>query len=597
MIASESRNGKIVTFYSYKGGTGRTMALANVAWLLASAGKRVLAIDWDLEAPGLHRYFHPFLAPELREMETTPGVIDFFVDFAAAARIEHQAPQPESELKWYERSAALPRFAVPIEWEFPNDGSLDLVPAGRQDPTYALRVASFDWQKFYEALGGGLFLEAVKKRLRQDYDFILIDSRTGMSDTAGICTVHMPDELVVLFTLNQQSIRGAHAIAESAEQQRLTPGGKPSLLVWPVPTRLDITAEKKRTDAARDLAHKTFQHFVARPGLDRASYWNAVEVLHQSYYAYEEVLATFGDKPGVTNTMLNKMEALATYVSGERIAAPRLPEAERLAIVAKFEREAVPETVTIPSRPLVYISYSSYLPVARVAQQITEMLAVRNIDFFWDKKLQLGDVWEAVMHEQIERATVVLVLVGKAPPGQMKIEIDYAVSLNKRIVPVAIGVPFPEDLRRFQGVMMAERPRKAEVGKLMDGLKNLLGVSTPSPVILDPDDPNKGRFGGSAQRNGRVLSATVREIEPEWFEIVMKVTSDSGAPLEGRVEFHLHDTFPRPVVNVPVVQGIASTKVGAYGAFTVGAVVDGGATLLELDLSQNPSYPKTFRES
>jgi Mrp family chromosome partitioning ATPase len=52
---------RVVTFYSYKGGTGRSMALANVAWILASAGYRVLAIDWDLEAPGLHRYFHPFL--------------------------------------------------------------------------------------------------------------------------------------------------------------------------------------------------------------------------------------------------------------------------------------------------------------------------------------------------------------------------------------------------------------------------------------------------------------------------------------------------------------------------------------------------------
>jgi len=53
--------GEIITFYSYKGGTGRSMALANVAWVLASNGRRVLVIDWDLEAPGLHRYFKPFL--------------------------------------------------------------------------------------------------------------------------------------------------------------------------------------------------------------------------------------------------------------------------------------------------------------------------------------------------------------------------------------------------------------------------------------------------------------------------------------------------------------------------------------------------------
>src|SRR5215467_8868015 len=49
--------GSIITFYSYKGGVGRSMALANVAVLLARRRKTVLAVDWDLEAPGLPRYF------------------------------------------------------------------------------------------------------------------------------------------------------------------------------------------------------------------------------------------------------------------------------------------------------------------------------------------------------------------------------------------------------------------------------------------------------------------------------------------------------------------------------------------------------------
>lgn len=50
--------GKIVTFYSYKGGTGRSMALANVAWVLASAGAKVLVVDGDLEAPGQRALFY-----------------------------------------------------------------------------------------------------------------------------------------------------------------------------------------------------------------------------------------------------------------------------------------------------------------------------------------------------------------------------------------------------------------------------------------------------------------------------------------------------------------------------------------------------------
>jgi len=48
--------GTVVTFYSYKGGVGRSFALANIAVLLARWGHRVLTIDWDLEAPGLERY-------------------------------------------------------------------------------------------------------------------------------------------------------------------------------------------------------------------------------------------------------------------------------------------------------------------------------------------------------------------------------------------------------------------------------------------------------------------------------------------------------------------------------------------------------------
>ena len=51
--------GEIIMFYSYKGGNGRTMALSNVACLLAQRNPKdkILMVDWDLEAPGLHTFF------------------------------------------------------------------------------------------------------------------------------------------------------------------------------------------------------------------------------------------------------------------------------------------------------------------------------------------------------------------------------------------------------------------------------------------------------------------------------------------------------------------------------------------------------------
>ena len=62
----------IYTFYSFKGGVGRSMAVAGVGYLFAERGLRVLAIDFDLEAPGLERYF--FEKNESRTARERPGL-------------------------------------------------------------------------------------------------------------------------------------------------------------------------------------------------------------------------------------------------------------------------------------------------------------------------------------------------------------------------------------------------------------------------------------------------------------------------------------------------------------------------------------------
>src|SRR3954453_11338824 len=67
--------GTIVTFYSYKGGVGRSMALVNVAALLSRWGRRVLVIDWELEAPGLEEFFERD-SRGLATLPDVPGVVD-----------------------------------------------------------------------------------------------------------------------------------------------------------------------------------------------------------------------------------------------------------------------------------------------------------------------------------------------------------------------------------------------------------------------------------------------------------------------------------------------------------------------------------------
>src|ERR1700733_11492340 len=130
---SAASDGQIITFYSYKGGTGRTMALANVAWILASNGKRVLAVDWDLESPGLHKFFHPFL--DESTVGATPGVIEIINDYASAA-----VDPAEHDDNWHVDYANVERHAVSLNWSFPADGKLDFLSAGRQNRDYSAAV-------------------------------------------------------------------------------------------------------------------------------------------------------------------------------------------------------------------------------------------------------------------------------------------------------------------------------------------------------------------------------------------------------------------------------------------------------------------------
>jgi cellulose biosynthesis protein BcsQ len=112
MSATETdARGRVITFYSYKGGTGRTMALANVAWLLAGNGYRVLAIDWDLESPGLHRYFHPFLRD--KDQRYSEGILDLVRKYAAGTL------QSKGD-KHLRDVTSIHEYAVSIDWDFPR---------------------------------------------------------------------------------------------------------------------------------------------------------------------------------------------------------------------------------------------------------------------------------------------------------------------------------------------------------------------------------------------------------------------------------------------------------------------------------------------
>jgi cellulose biosynthesis protein BcsQ/tetratricopeptide (TPR) repeat protein len=332
MPTTDTPLGQIVTFYSFKGGTGRSMALANVAWILAANGKRVLVADWDLESPGLHRFFKPFLDAD--RVRNSKGIIDLIHTYEDEARKGRERPGD-----WHRAYTHIQDLVLPLRWTFESGGSLDFLCAGLQNPDYSLALSSMDWNVFYDNLGGADFFKALRRTMKEQYDFTLVDSRTGLNDVAEICTMHLPDTLVTCFTLSDQGIEGAAEVAKRVNGQRLLH----PIRVLPVPMRVD-QAEKEKRDAGRSFARSAFGDLpsdLIPPDRDR--FWGAVEVPYEAFYAYEETLATFGDVPGSTRTLLSAYVTLTDQIThGAVTAFPAMPEADRLRVQEQYKRQPPP---------------------------------------------------------------------------------------------------------------------------------------------------------------------------------------------------------------------------------------------------------------
>ncbi|MEU5908443.1 TIR domain-containing protein [Micromonospora sp. NPDC047467] len=334
-VEQTTGSGQIITFYSYKGGTGRTMALANVAWILASNGYRVAVLDWDLDSPGLHRYYLPFLLDE--DLRSSPGLIDMLRDYVSAM-MDAGGDRAEAA----EAAVDVSPYATRLGWTFPDNGLIDFVSAGQQNSGYSRSVATFDWKAFYERLGGKDFFEALRADLRRRYDFVLLDSRTGIGDGASIATVQLPDTVVNCFTVSQTGIDGAVAIARSIRDQR---PANPVRMV-PVPMRVE-SGELAKLEAGRDYVRARFDPMLTSSGrsdLDR--YWAAVEIPYRQFYAYEEILAVFGDRPGSVGSLLAAYERLTSEITGTGMELPPIDERERVRWLADFDRSRIAPTST-----------------------------------------------------------------------------------------------------------------------------------------------------------------------------------------------------------------------------------------------------------
>jgi tetratricopeptide (TPR) repeat protein len=323
-----NRNGKVITFYSYKGGTGRSLLVANTALILASNNCRVLVVDWDLEAPGLHHYFRPFLTDP--SLKSSLGLIDMLTAYwdSLSDQVDEDKVDIQHErTKWIARHLDIYQYAVTLNLpDMEGVGDVVFVPAGRQTPAYASKVGNFDWDSFYSEAGGKGLLDAFKELAIKDFDYVLIDSRTGVSDTSGICTVHLPDELVLCFTYNNQNVMGARGIANNVLKLRKIvgrnnsePNSDSALRIFPVPTRV-ARDNKLLLEERQRYTWNLFADCVGSTYKDPVrDYWLKIEQPYEPDQSYVETFAFLTGVAGDPKGLLAAIEHVCARITDSKV--------------------------------------------------------------------------------------------------------------------------------------------------------------------------------------------------------------------------------------------------------------------------------------
>jgi MinD-like ATPase involved in chromosome partitioning or flagellar assembly len=293
----------IFTFYSFKGGVGRSMALANVAELLYHWGLKVLIVDFDLEAPGLERYFNvPEAVDKPANVQDKRGVIDMLSSYKAlrSLPLPNRMQQGNSGDSHCQDEFPFPmepinNFIVPI-YEATERGTLSIISAGRRSGDwfghYAESVRCFDWDDFYKNWDGELFFEWFRKEVEKIADVVLIDSRTGITEMGGVCTYQLADVVVMFVAPNQQNLDGTMMMARSLSNPELIEKGRKgrSLSLVFVPSRVE-SGEKELLDKFEEDFTQILGSFIAPTLKFNKSAFIDLKVPYVPYYGYMENVA------------------------------------------------------------------------------------------------------------------------------------------------------------------------------------------------------------------------------------------------------------------------------------------------------------------
>lgn len=232
----------VFSFFSFKGGVGRTTGLVATALQLALRGKNVCVIDLDLEAPGVGSLLGP-----AQGAPAPHGVVDYL--------LEQPVCKVGMPLDHYFHF-----FEIPAE--LGAAPPVTVFPAGVLDENYLEKLARVDFTRLIEADNDDLPLLALLRHIKAERkpDVIMIDSRAGLHDIGGLALNGLA-HIDVLFGLDtEQSWSGLEVVVRHLGRRRFESGLRPQTcaLAYAMAPGPGDPDRDKRIEEFRDRAHEIF---------------------------------------------------------------------------------------------------------------------------------------------------------------------------------------------------------------------------------------------------------------------------------------------------------------------------------------------------
>lgn len=445
----------IFTFYSFKGGVGRSMALLNAAYALAGRGRHVLIVDFDLEAPGVSGFMK-----RTGEISGTTkyDAIDL-VDWACRAASKPSDAQDADALPFADT-----HFSVPLEKRqslkprYGEVGNIDIVGIDTERDYFERLSGLKLHEKTRDDLidsGNALRRWLKAPRIPMDvpdyyppeaprdrpYDYVLVDSRTGTTEIGGLCVGPLSDRLVVFTALNDQNIEGTkqflHEIgllhpreedqqawddADPPPTQEEVParlGPKPTIIVASLLPQGEIAFKKERLNALKKA--------LGQEAAVRLSYHPQLALMETIFVrdAQEEYLALEYDgfsstlMPLVTDHPLQLMNASTKLFREKR----RSEAVESVLRAIKAESSALPLLYQLAN-----VFEPDIEPEFVAADKMYRVLSMPDISDWFGGMMNLGtmlSIWankearlsrKALMHREAAASLTAVIESLETPP-------------------------------------------------------------------------------------------------------------------------------------------------------------------------------------